>query len=72
MTVDRMAIDPTVKTDGFLPSHESDGYGTWYGGSQGPSYGAFQVSGRLYDRGTHGVCKLLCFIWANGSAGTSF
>ena len=37
MTVDRMAIDLTVKSDGFLPNHGSDSYGTWCGGSQGPS-----------------------------------
>ena len=37
MTVDRMAIDPTVKSDGFLPNHGSDSYGAWCGGCQGPS-----------------------------------
>ena len=26
-SVDRMAIDPTVKSDGFLPNHGSDSYG---------------------------------------------
>ena len=70
MTVDRMAIDPTVKTDAFLPSHGSDGYGTWCGGSRGPSVheareslatDASKVNGRLDDRGRHGVRKLLSF-----------
>ena len=37
MTVDRMAIDPTVKSDSFLPNHGSDSYGDWCGGCQGPS-----------------------------------
>ena len=37
MTVDRMAIDPTVKSDGFLLNHGSDSYGAWCGGCQGPS-----------------------------------
>ena len=32
-----MAIDPTVKSDGFLPNHGSDSYGAWCGGCQGPS-----------------------------------
>ena len=36
MTVDSMAIDLTVKSDGFLPNHGSDSYGTWCGGCQGP------------------------------------
>ena len=62
-----MAIDPTVKTDGFLPSHGSDSYGTWCGGSQGPSVYeageslAMEVSGRLGDCDRHSVCKLLSF-----------
>ena len=33
----RMAIDPTVKSDGFLPNYGSDSYGAWCGGCQGPS-----------------------------------
>ena len=37
MTADRMAIDPTVKSDGFLSNHGSDSYGAWCGGCQGPS-----------------------------------
>ena len=37
MTVDRMAIDPTVKANGFLPNHGSDSYDAWCGGCQGPS-----------------------------------
>ena len=32
-----MAIDPTVKSDDFLPNHESDSYGAWCGGCQGPN-----------------------------------
>ena len=31
-SVDRMAIDPTVKLDGFLPNDGSDSYGAWCGG----------------------------------------
>ena len=67
MTVDRIAIDQTAKTDAFLPSHGSDGHGTWCGGSQGPSvYKAREslateptkVNGRLDDRGCHSICKL--------------
>ena len=62
-----MAINPTVKSDSFLPNHGSNSYGAWCGGCQGPSdhdagCGAFQVSGRLDDGGRHGVRKLLSFL----------
>ena len=36
-SVDRMAIDPTVKSHGFLPNHGSDSYGAWCAGYQCPS-----------------------------------
>ena len=36
-SVDRMAIDPTENSDGFLPDHGSDSYGAWCGGCQGSS-----------------------------------
>ena len=36
-SVDRMAIDPMVKSDGFLLNHGSDSYGAWCGGYQDPS-----------------------------------
>ena len=32
MMVDRMAIDPTVKSNGFLPNHGSDKYDAGCGG----------------------------------------
>ena len=37
MMVDHMAIDRTVKSNGFLPNHGSNSYDAWCGGCQGPS-----------------------------------
>ena len=37
MTVARMAIDQTVMSNGFLPTHGSDSYDTWCVGCQGSS-----------------------------------
>ena len=62
-----MAIDQTVKLNGFLPNHESDSYDTWCGGCQGSSVhdareiSATEPSKSVKDGGRHGVRKLLTF-----------